>query len=70
MNRLAENDIEPMLDPADPLVRDILAAMPDALAMIAVHDDQSMQLPITIKVITEPLDDFLPFSHAVRQRAK
>lgn len=68
MNRQAENNIKPTRP--GPLARDILAAMPDALAMIAVHDDQSMQLPITIKVITEPLDDFLPFSHAVRQRAK
>ena len=32
---------------------------------IAVHDYQSMHLPITIKVITEHLDDFLRFTQAV-----
>lgn len=32
---------------------------------IAVHDYQSMHLPITIKVITEHLDDFLRFTHAI-----
>jgi len=37
---------------------------------IAVHDYQSLQLPITVKVITEHLDDFLRFSQAVLQREK
>ena len=32
---------------------------------IALHDYQSMHLPITIKVITEHLDDFLLFSETV-----
>lgn len=32
---------------------------------IAVHDYQSMNLPITVSVITEHLDDFLRFSEAV-----
>jgi uncharacterized protein YutE (UPF0331/DUF86 family) len=32
---------------------------------IAVHDYQSMHLPITIKVITEHLDDFLLFSETI-----
>lgn len=32
---------------------------------IAVHDYQNMHLPITIKVITEHLDDFLRFTQAV-----
>lgn len=32
---------------------------------IAVHDYLSMHLPITIKVITEHLDDFLRFSEAI-----
>ena len=35
---------------------------------IAVHDYQSMHLPITIKVITEHLDDFLRFSQAILKR--
>lgn len=37
---------------------------------IAVHDYQSLQLPITIKIITEHLDDFLRFSKAILQRKK
>jgi len=37
---------------------------------IAVHDCQSLQLPITVKIITEHLDDFLRFSQAVLQREK
>lgn len=37
---------------------------------IAVHDYQSLQLPITIKIITEHLDDFLRFSKAILQREK
>ncbi len=37
---------------------------------IAVHDYQSLQLPITIKIITEHLDDFLRFSEAILQREK
>lgn len=32
---------------------------------IAVHDYQNMHLPITIKVITDHLDDFLRFSETV-----
>lgn len=35
---------------------------------IAVHDYQSMHLPITIKIITEQLDDFLQFSEAILKR--
>ena len=37
---------------------------------IAVHDYQSLQLPITVKIITEHLDDFLRFSQAVLLRKK
>jgi uncharacterized protein YutE (UPF0331/DUF86 family) len=37
---------------------------------IAVHDYQSLQLPITVKIITEHLDDFLRFSQALLQRKK
>lgn len=29
---------------------------------IAVHDYQTLQLPITVAIITEHLDDFLAFS--------
>ncbi|MEE9397764.1 MAG: DUF86 domain-containing protein [Methylococcales bacterium] len=32
---------------------------------IAVHDYQTLQLPITIKVITEHLDDFLRYSESI-----
>ena len=32
---------------------------------IAVHDDQSLQLPITVSIITTHLDDFLRYSQAV-----
>lgn len=35
---------------------------------IAVHDYQSMQLPIIIRVITEHLDDFLRFAHTILKR--
>jgi len=35
---------------------------------IAVHDYQSLQLPITINVITLHLDEFLRFSAAILQR--
>jgi len=35
---------------------------------IAAHDYQSMQLPITVKIITEHLDDFLRFSQAILKR--
>jgi uncharacterized protein YutE (UPF0331/DUF86 family) len=30
---------------------------------VAVHDDQSLQLPITLNILTHHLDDFLVFSH-------
>lgn len=32
---------------------------------IAVHDDQTLKLPITVAVITEHLGDFLAFSAAL-----
>jgi len=32
---------------------------------IAVHDYQSLQLPITVNVITQHLDEFLRFSAAI-----
>ena len=32
---------------------------------IAVHDYQTLQLPITVKVITEHLDDFLRYSEMI-----
>jgi uncharacterized protein YutE (UPF0331/DUF86 family) len=35
---------------------------------IAVHDYQSMHLPITVTIITQHLDDFLRFSQAVLRR--
>jgi hypothetical protein len=35
-----------------------------------VHDYQSLQLPITVKVITGHLDDFLRFSQALLQHEK
>jgi len=38
---------------------------------IAVHDYQTLQLPITIKVITEHLDEFLRYSESIlKQDAK
>ena len=37
---------------------------------IAVHDYQSLQLPITVKIITEHLDDFLRFAQTVLLRKK
>ena len=36
---------------------------------IAVHDYQSLQMPITIAIIEVHLDDFLAFTHAVLSRA-
>lgn len=35
---------------------------------IAVHDYQSLHLPIIIKIITEHLDDFLRFSKTILKR--
>ena len=35
---------------------------------IAAHDYQSMHLPITVKIITEHLDDFLRFSQSILKR--
>ncbi len=32
---------------------------------IAVHDDQSLQLPITVNIITRHLDEFLRYSAAI-----
>ncbi|WP_119153870.1 type VII toxin-antitoxin system HepT family RNase toxin [Caldimonas tepidiphila] len=32
---------------------------------VAVHDYQALQLPITVKVITEHLDEFLDYSRAL-----
>lgn len=34
----------------------------------AVHDDQALQLPITVKIITDHLDEFLEFSRVVLVR--
>ena len=31
----------------------------------AVHDDQALQLPIAVKIITDHLDEFLEFSRVV-----
>ena len=39
-----------------------------AFRNIAVHDYQSMLLPILISVITEHLDEFLQFTKHVLQR--
>ncbi|MBI3713377.1 MAG: DUF86 domain-containing protein, partial [Burkholderiales bacterium] len=35
---------------------------------IAVHDYQTLLLPITVSVITQHLDEFLQFSQAVLRR--
>ena len=35
---------------------------------IAVHDDQALQLPITVSIITGHLDEFLRYSQAVLLR--
>ncbi len=35
---------------------------------IAVHDDQSLQLPIAVSIITTHLDEFLQYSQAVLLR--
>ena len=35
---------------------------------IAVHDYQSLQLPITVRIITSHLDEFLDYSRALLQR--
>lgn len=35
---------------------------------VAVHDYQTLQLPITVAVITKHLDDFLAFSRAILKR--
>lgn len=36
---------------------------------IAVHDYQSLQLPITLNILTHHLDDFLQFSRQMIQRS-
>lgn len=35
---------------------------------IAVHDDQTLQLPITVSIIEKHLDEFLHYSQAMLQR--
>jgi uncharacterized protein YutE (UPF0331/DUF86 family) len=35
---------------------------------IAVHDYQSLQLPITVQVITRHLDEFLHYSSAILKK--
>ena len=35
---------------------------------IAVHDDQSLQLPIAVCIITEHLQDFLRYSEVLLKR--
>ena len=35
---------------------------------IAVHDDKKLQLPITLNVITQHLDEFLQFSSAILKK--
>lgn len=35
---------------------------------IATHDDQALQLPITVSIITTHLDEFLQYSQAVLLR--
>lgn len=35
---------------------------------IAVHDDQTLQLPITVSIIEKHLDEFLQYSQAVLRR--
>ena len=35
---------------------------------VAVHDNQALQLPITVRVITEYLHEFLDYSQALLQR--
>jgi uncharacterized protein YutE (UPF0331/DUF86 family) len=46
--------------------------MPDEVAFrnIAVHDYQSLLLPILVNVITEHLDEFLEFTKLVLQRSR
>ncbi len=35
---------------------------------IAVHDYQALQLPITVRIIEQHLDEFLHYSQALLQR--
>ena len=35
---------------------------------IAVHDDQTLQLPITVAIIVDHLDDLLELSQTILQR--
>ena len=35
---------------------------------VAVHDDQALQLPITLNILTQHLDDFLRFSEQMLRR--
>jgi uncharacterized protein YutE (UPF0331/DUF86 family) len=41
-----------------------------AFRNIAVHDYQSLLLPILVNVITEHLDEFLQFTKLVLQRSR
>jgi len=45
----------------------LLATMKNMVGFrnIAVHEDQTLQLPITVAIITEHLDDFVAFSSAI-----
>lgn len=51
----------------DPALADSLKRMV-GFRNIAVHDYQALQLPITVRIITSHLDEFLRFSQAILLR--
>ena len=48
--------------------RDVFELLKQA-GWIAVHDYQALLLPITVRIITQHLDEFLQFSQTMLQRA-
>lgn len=53
------------------LTPDVLSSMKSMVGYrnIAVHEYQTLQLPITVSIITKHLDDFIAFSSAIVRRA-
>ncbi|RFO95197.1 toxin-antitoxin antitoxin component [Rhodoferax lacus] len=65
-------DVFELLERAGWIGKELAEAMQKMVGFrnIAVHDYQSLLLPITVGIITQHLDEFLDFSKAVLQRSR
>ncbi|MFN4120016.1 type VII toxin-antitoxin system HepT family RNase toxin [Acidovorax sp.] len=63
-------DVFALLQQAGRIDRDLAAGLQRMVGFrnIAVHDYQSLQLPITVAIIEKHLDEFLQYSKAILQR--